>query len=113
MATMSPAIDSAAAKRLRTGDPVWWKQLLDVQRPYRRHIQRLDLGFVLDVGCGFGRNLIHHNGNGIGIDINPARLERCRDAGLTAYSPEDFAASQYGNGTQFDSLLFSHVLEHM
>lgn len=110
---MSPAIDSANAKRVRAGDPVWWKQLLDVQRPYRKHIQRLDLGFMLDVGCGFGRQLIHHNGNGIGIDINPARLERCRDAGLTVHTPEEFEATPYGSGQQFDSLLFSHVLEHM
>jgi DNA primase len=53
METMAAAFDPAAAKRLRAGDPVWWKQLLDVQRPYRWHIRRLELGFVLDVGCGF------------------------------------------------------------
>jgi SAM-dependent methyltransferase len=113
MDTMAAAFDPAAAKRLRTGDPVWWKQLLDVQRPYRWHIQRLELGFMLDVGCGFGRNLIHHGGNGIGIDINPARLARCREAGLTVFTPEEFASSPYGSGAQFDTLLFSHVLEHM
>jgi SAM-dependent methyltransferase len=110
---MSSTADPVAAKRLRAGDPVWWKQLLDVQRPYRRHIQRLDLGFMLDVGCGFGRNLIHHRGHGIGIDINVARLARCHAAGLIAYTPEEFAATPYGTGAAFDTLLFSHVLEHM
>ena len=36
----------------------WWKQLLDVQRPYRANLRRLDMGFVLEVGCGIGRNLL-------------------------------------------------------
>ncbi|RZJ89416.1 MAG: methyltransferase type 11, partial [Chryseobacterium sp.] len=35
---------------------VWWKKLLDVQAPYRWHIRSIRPGYVLDVGCGIGRN---------------------------------------------------------
>ena len=92
---------------------IWWKQLLDVQRPYRRHIQRMQLGFVLDIACGMGRNLFHLGGRGVGIDIDPEVVEICKLEGLIAYTPEEFEASTYAKGTQFDALLFSHVLEHM
>mgnify|MGYP001981888391 CR=1 FL=1 len=51
----------------------WWKQLLDVQRPYRANLRRLDMGFVLEVGCGIGRNLLSLRKIGIeaiGVDHN-------------------------------------------
>ncbi len=50
----------------------------DVQAPYRRNIRRLEPGFVLDVGCGLGRNLRHLEGNGVGVDHNPDAVEACR-----------------------------------
>ena len=50
-------------KRLVDKQFVWWKELLDVQRPYRYNINKLDLGFTLDLGCGIGRNLLHIKGN--------------------------------------------------
>ncbi|HEY6012235.1 MAG TPA: glycosyltransferase, partial [Nitrospirota bacterium] len=97
--------------RLESG----WKRLLDVQRPYRRHLQRLGLGFVLDLGCGLGRNLINLGGReaGVGVDHNPRSIAMAVSRGLIAYTPEEFRNSSYARECRFDSILLSHVAEHM
>jgi len=86
---------------------------LDVQAPYRRHLHGLGLGFVLDVGCGIGRSLAHCGGNGVGIDHNPTSLALARAQGFEAYDEDEFRQTRYAAEATFDSLLFSHVLEHM
>jgi SAM-dependent methyltransferase len=83
------------------------------QRLFRWHIRSLKLGFTLDVGCGIGRNLMHLDGNGIGIDISLSSLAVCRARGLTAFTPEEFERSVYNRRNRFDSLLFAHICEHM
>lgn len=90
----------------------WWKRLLDVQAPYRWNLRRLEPGYMLDIGCGLGRNLGHVGGHGVGVDPNRACLAEARAAGFTAYAPEEFAASPEA-AVGFDSLLLAHVLEHM
>ena len=97
------------------GQSKWWKRLLDVQKPYRMHLQRLRLGVVLDVGCGVGRNLINiaGSGAGVGVDHNPHSVAVARSRGLVAFTPEEFHASSYAVRLGFDSLLVSHVAEHM
>ncbi len=101
------------ADRLRNLESVWWKRMLGVQRPYRNHLRSLRLGFVLDIGCGFGRNLDHLKGQGVGVDHNQDAIEHARSRGLTAFSATDFATSEYAKPARFDSLLCSHVVEHM
>ncbi|MGA7990804.1 MAG: class I SAM-dependent methyltransferase [Thermoanaerobaculia bacterium] len=93
----------------------WWKRLLDVQRPYRRHLQHLRLGLVLEVGCGIGRNLINlgGRGSGVGVDHNAYSVAVARSRGLIALTPEEFRASPYAEERGFDSLLLSHVVEHL
>ena len=98
---------------LRRQESVWWKRLLDVQRPYRRHLRSLDLGFVLDVGCGLGRNLRNLAGKGVGVDHNPESVSSVRSAGYLAFLPDELRASEYGRPGRFDALLLSHVAEHM
>lgn len=110
---MRDSVDPSYANRLRAAEGVWWKRLLDVQRPYRSHLRRLQPGFVLDVGCGLGRNLAHLDGHGVGVDPNTAAIAECRARGLTAFTPDELSASPYADGAQFDTLLISHVLEHM
>lgn len=105
--------DTAYAERLRTREAVWWKRMLDVQRPYRAHLQRLKLGFVLDIGCGIGRNLVNLGGNGVGVDPNVDAIATCKDRGLRAFTPDEFVASEYAKPGTFDTLLISHVLEHL
>src|SRR5690348_12130940 len=92
---------------------VWWKRLLDVQRPFRMHLRRLNLGRVLEVGCGIGRNLAHLRGTSIGVDRDPRAVEIARGQGLPAFTPEELRSSQWAVPGRFDCLLFSHVLEHM
>lgn len=91
----------------------WWKKLFNVQYPYKWNIQRLKPGFVLDIGCGIGRNLLHLDGNGIGVDHNPTSIEVSKNRGLEAYNVEDFLASAYNTPETFDSILLAHVAEHM
>jgi SAM-dependent methyltransferase len=99
--------------RLTRLESVWWKRLLDVQRPYRWNLRRLHLGFTLDVGCGLGRNLLNLDGNGVGVDHNAASVAAATSRGLVAMTPEDFHASDYAVAGRFDSLLLAHVAEHM
>lgn len=101
-----------AERLVRLGDKRW-KRLLDVQAPYRRSLRRLQPGFTLDVGCGLGRNLVHLDGFGVGIDHNEACVAGARSRGLTAYTPAEFEASDDARPQRFDTLLLSHVLEHL
>jgi len=102
-------------RRLERLGGVWWKRLLDVQRPYRWNLRRLDLGFVLDVGCGVGRNLVNLGGAaaGVGVDHNAESVAACVRRGLTAFTPDAFRASAFARPGRFDGLLFAHVVEHM
>lgn len=99
-------------ERLLAKQTAWWKRALHVQAPYRWNLRRLDLGFTLDVGCGIGRNLVHLGG-GVGVDHNRDSVSVVRARGYEAYTPEEFRASTWSRGRQFDSILFAHVLEHM
>jgi len=114
---MSPppndASDAQYAERLLRLQGVWWKRLLDVQRPYRWNLSRLQPGFTLDIGCGVGRNLKNLSGNGVGIDTNEFAVKIARSRGYTAFTPSAFYESEYKRPGAFDSLLLSHVLEHV
>lgn len=90
-----------------------WKTALDVQRPYRWNLRRLNLGRVLDVGCGIGRNLTHLGGNGVGVDHNAASIAQCTKLGLKAYTSAEFQQTAYAKPAMFDSMLLAHVLEHV
>ena len=100
-------------ERLRRLGGARWKQVLDVQAPYRWNLRRLKLGRTLDVGCGIGRNLANLGGNCVGVDHNPTSVQLCRDRGFEAYVTADFLASAAATSGGFDSLLASHLLEHM
>ena len=107
--------DAGYTERLRRLESVWWKRLLDVQRPYRWNLRRHQLGYVLDVGCGTGRNLINLGGRsaGVGVDHNVDSIAAARARGLEAFLPEEFRGSPHAAGRRFDALLIAHVLEHM
>jgi SAM-dependent methyltransferase len=110
----SSSTESAAyTGRLAGLEQRWIRRVVDVQAPYRWNLRRLDLGFVLDVGCGLGRNLGHLDGRGVGVDHNPHSVEVARSRGLTAFTPADFLTSEYAVPGRFDALLSAHVLEHL
>jgi 2-polyprenyl-3-methyl-5-hydroxy-6-metoxy-1,4-benzoquinol methylase len=53
------------------------------------------------------------DGNGVGIDHNPAFVAHCRRAGLAAYTPEEFDSAPEAVRGHFDSLILAHVIEHL
>ncbi|HEY7290022.1 MAG TPA: class I SAM-dependent methyltransferase [Vicinamibacterales bacterium] len=84
-----------------------------MQLPYKWNLQRLRLGFVLDVGCGVGRNLGHLNGSGVGVDPNIQCIEAARARGFRAYTPDEFGEAASKENWRFDSMLVAHVVEHV
>lgn len=110
---MSSTTELEYTQRLIRLQSARWKRILDVQAPYRWNLRRLQPGFVLEIGCGIGRNLRHLRGNGVGLDHNSHSIEYARGQGLKAFTPEGFKASEFNRDGCFDSLLLSHVAEHM
>lgn len=101
------------AARLEGLQTARWKQILDVQAPYRWFLRRLHLGRTLDVGCGIGRNLDNLGGDAVGVDHNAEGVATCRARGFEAYTVEEFTGSSAATPASYDALLFAHVLEHM
>ena len=101
------------AQRLQRKSGARWKQLLDVQAPYRWNLRRQDLGRTLDVGCGIGRNLAAVPTGSVGVDHNPTSIEEARRRGFEALTTDEWAESPRRAEGAFDSLLLAHVVEHM
>jgi SAM-dependent methyltransferase len=90
-----------------------WKDVLDVQRPYRWNIKRLDPGKTLEVGCGIGRLLKHLPEGSVGVDHNAHSIKECVANGMTAFQTDSFFKSKLAKKGAFDSILLAHVVEHM
>lgn len=105
--------DATYTRRLVEKETSWWKAILDVQRPYRWNLKRLNLGHVLEVGCGNGRNLKNLDGNAVGVDHNENSVATAKQRGYEAYTAGDFCSKFKVGDRIFDSLLFAHVVEHM
>lgn len=103
--------DEAYAGRLAALSGRWWKRL--VPNPYRWNVRRLATGRVLDVGCGIGRCLDFIGPRGVGVDPNRAAIDACHSKGHEAYTPEEFIAAHSEGEWSFDTLLCSHVVEHL
>lgn len=104
--TRAKAYTHRLVSKTRSG----WRRHLDVQRPYRWNLRRLEPGRCLDIGCGVGRNLEHLPTGSVGVDHNATSVDECRRRGLEAYLPQELEAQKLGT---FDSLLCAHVLEHL
>lgn len=109
-----PTAGPEYAERLQTLSTARWKQVLDVQAPYRAHLRRLRLGRTLDVGCGTGRNLRALDAGSVGVDHNPYSVGIAREAGLSAVTTDEFLADpELAKPGAFDSMLVAHVVEHL
>ena len=82
-------------------------------QPYRWKIRRIAKGDVLEVGCGIGRNLHFLGSRAVGVDHNSLSIKVCRERGFTAYTPDEFFALPDIEHKKFDTILFSHVIEHL
>ena len=99
--------------RLRDKSSRRWKQVLDVQAPYRWNLRRQNLGRTVDIGCGIGRNLHALPPGSVGVDHNVTSVAMAREAGLDAMTVEEWRASDLSRSGAFDALLLAHVIEHM
>ncbi len=89
-----------------------WKQLLDVQAPYRWNLRRLQLGRTLDVGCGIGRNLAALD-DAVGVDHNATSISTARQRGLRAWTTQEWPDCADAVADHYDAMLLAHVLEHV
>jgi 2-polyprenyl-3-methyl-5-hydroxy-6-metoxy-1,4-benzoquinol methylase len=105
------------AERLQRLETARWKQVLNVQAPYRWNLRRLELGRTLDVGCGIGRNMSHlsdgKNPPPVGVDHNAHSIALARQRGFTAYTVDEFHRSEDAHPDAFDAILASHLVEHL
>lgn len=66
---------------------------------------------ILDVACGYGRNLKALKSVGFnptGVDINPVSVKAVRELGFNCYFPDDPEVME----KQWDAILMSHIIEH-
>ena len=90
------------------------KKLLGPVNPYKWNIRRSCRGKVLDIGCGIGRNLRYLNRpDALGVDHNEASVEFTKQLGFQAVSSYEFEKMLPALRETFDSILISHVIEHM
>lgn len=104
--------DEQYAARLVALQGQRWKRLAGVQVPYRWMVRRLALGRVLEVGCGIGRNLEHLGDRAVGVDANVEAVRVARSRGFEAYATGEFF-ERAPVLEPFDTLLASHLLEHV
>ncbi len=85
----------------------------DEHRRLKRLLNSMDRATpVLDVGCGYGRNLLLLRQLGFtnlqGVEINPDLAAEVQANGFKCYSPAELQAKEY----QYGLLIFSHIIEH-
>ena len=105
--------DQAYVDRLIRLQEAKWKKVLDVQRPYRWNLRRLKPGKTLEIGAGIGRNLKNLSSDSVGIEQSRSSVAYLTQLGLKAHHDQDFPSSVDAQAAAFDSILFSHVAEHM
>ena len=103
--------DAEYTRRLQHLSAKRWKHW--IPNPYAWNVRRVAKGRVLDVGCGIGRCLDFIRPRGVGVDPNETAIAVCRENGHESYTPAEFAAAYLPEGSNFDTLLCSHVLEHL
>ena len=101
------------ADRLVRIQKAGWKQSLKSLNPYRLHLAKVAQGETLEVGCGIGRVLDFLGSRALGVDHNPDSVAICKAEGFRALTSQEFFAQQASHQDAFDTLLTSHLMEHM
>lgn len=88
-----------------------------VRRAYLASARRRLRGTVLDFGCGVGELLATLPPGSMGLEYNEATVAHCRAKGLDVGwydgTQDDWNLSAVPEGRRFDSMVVSHVLEHL
>ena len=90
---------------------IWYRRLFPIDIPFKFIAKACCKGKILDIGCGPGRYLAFFKDKAIGVDHNRDFIEYTRNRGFKTYLTEDFFKANIQE--KFDTLLFSHILEHM
>ena len=101
------------AQRLVSLQSVAWKERIRFLDPYGWHIRHVCKGSVLEIGSGIGRNLRALKGRSLGVDHNESAVNYANSRGLESVTVEQFFSRKGKNSDKFDTLLMSHVLEHI
>lgn len=83
---------------------------------YLKNILKFVKGKCIDFGCGSGDLLSRLPEGSAGTDINKSSIEYCRKNNLTAFVynvEEDNYELKLFEPCVYDTLIFSHVLEHL
>jgi len=96
-------------------DRSWLRK--QVRQLYLRKAASLVSGPTLDFGCGVGELLRLLPPGSQGLEYNKATVEHCQSHGLHVQYydgfADDWAMSVLTDGTRFESMVISHVLEHL
>lgn len=88
-----------------------------VRRIYLDRAASLVRGPTLDFGCGVGELLARLPAGSKGLEYNPATVEHCRSMGLDVDwydgTSDDWQLSMLEGHQRFESMVVSHVLEHL
>ena len=106
---------SAYFEELNSNTMKLWKKFLPLQLPYKYNLRRQSLGKVLEIGAGLGRNQAFLN-DSVGVEHNPRSVQLCQKMGYRVFVPASFHNEFKpftGPEAVFDSILMSHVLEHI
>ena len=106
---------SAYFEELNSNTTKLWKKFLPLQLPYKYNLRRQSLGKVLEIGAGLGRNQAFLN-DSVGVEHNPRSVQLCQKMGYRVLFPASFHNEFKpftGPEAVFDSILMSHVLEHI
>jgi SAM-dependent methyltransferase len=83
----------------------WLRQLFFIM-PIVRQFK----GYVLDIGCGPGIYLEQYSGYSLGIDAHPNNVRICKEKGIQVFEED---ANRFVMENVFNTVLISHVLEHL
>lgn len=89
-----------------------------VRRPWLRAAAGFVEGPAIDLGCGVGELLERLPAGSVGLEINEASVAHCRDKGLEVSYYDGWADDWQlsvvrDEGLRYDTLIMSHVLEHL
>lgn len=89
---------------------IWYRRFFPVDIPFKFIAKSCCRGKILDIGCGPGRYLAFFPERATGIDHNIDFINYTRKRGFTSFHTSELDKIKE---QKYDTLLFSHILEHM